>query len=48
MGHTVSVLDLVEAIFNGLPEEYDIFVILVNSHSETYIVEEINFLLLAQ
>lgn len=30
VGHTVTSQDYVEAIFNGLPEEYDTFVISVN------------------
>lgn len=31
VGHVLSDVDQVEAIFNGLPEEYDTFVISVNS-----------------
>lgn len=38
----------VEVIFNGMLEEYGSFIIFVNSRHETYTVEEINPLLLAQ
>lgn len=48
VGHIVAETDHIEAIFNGLPEDYDTFVISVNSRSETYMVEEIESLLLAQ
>lgn len=37
-----------EAIFNGLYEEYDTFLVSVNSRSELYTVEEIEPLLFAQ
>lgn len=48
MGHKLSDVDHVEAIFNGLPEEYDTFVISVDSKPESYSAEEIESLLLAQ
>lgn len=48
VGLVVAKSDLIEAIFNELPEDYDTFVISVNSRSETYMVEEIESLLLAQ
>lgn len=34
VGHVVSISDHVEANFSGLTEEYDTFLILVNSHSQ--------------
>lgn len=40
--------DHVEAIFNRLHEEYETFVISINSRAESYSVEEIESLLLAQ
>lgn len=48
VGHIVSSSDHIEAIFNGLSEEYDTFIISVNSRTEDYTVEEIEALLLAQ
>lgn len=45
--HTISFSDHLEAIFNGLLEEYDRFVIFVDSRSEIYTIE-IESLLLAQ
>lgn len=48
VGHIVSPQDHVETIFNGLPDEYDTFVISVNLRSENNSVEEIESLLLAQ
>lgn len=47
VGHTVSSSDHIESIFNGLPIEYDTFIITVNSITEDYTVEEIESLLLA-
>lgn len=47
-GHQLTYTDHIEAIFNGLPEEYDTFVISVSSRAEIYSVEEIESLLLAQ
>lgn len=46
VGHVISSSDHVEAIFNGLSEEYDMFVISGNFRS--YTIEEIESLLLAQ
>lgn len=48
VGHPVSSSYHIDAILNGLPEEYDTFVISINSRSESYVVEEIEALLLAQ
>lgn len=48
VGHQLTDTDHIEAIFNGLPEEYDTFVISVSSRAEIYSVEEIESLLLAQ
>lgn len=48
VGHQLSDTDHIEAIFNGLPEEYDTFVRSVNSRAELHSVEEIESLLLAQ
>lgn len=48
VGHFIIDADHIEAIFNGLLEEYDTFVILVNSRPESYTVAEIESLLLAQ
>lgn len=48
VGHPVSASDHIEAIFNGLHEDYNTFVISVSSRSESYMIEEIESLLLAQ
>lgn len=48
VGHIISSSNHVEAIFNGLLEKYDTFVISVNSRSECNFVEQIESLLLAQ
>lgn len=48
VGHIVSSSDHIDTIFNGLTEDYDIFVISVNSKTENYTVEQIESLLLAE
>lgn len=48
VGHVLSNTDEIEVIFNGLLEEYDTFVISVNSRLESSSVEEIESLRLAQ
>lgn len=48
VGHSVFETDHIEAIFNGLPKDDDTFVISLNSKSDSYTVEEIESLLLAQ
>lgn len=47
-GHPVSSNNHIDAVLNGLPREYDTFVVSINSRSENYIVEEIESLLPAQ
>lgn len=39
---TVSSSDHIEAIFNGLPIEYDTFIISVNSRPEDYMLKKSN------
>lgn len=46
--HIVSASDHIEAIFNGLLEDYDAIVITSNSQSEIYMIEERESLTLAQ
>lgn len=48
VGHTTSESDHIEFILNGLLESYDTFIVSVNSRSESYSIEEIESLLLAQ
>lgn len=48
VSHIVSSSYHIDAIFNGLSEEYDTFIISVNSRTEDYTVEETEALLLAQ
>lgn len=45
MGAPISVADHIEAILEGLPEEYNNFVVSVTSRSEPYSVDEIEALL---
>lgn len=42
VGRTVSSSDHIEAIFNGLPIEYDTFIISVNSRPEDYMLKKSN------
>lgn len=48
VGYCVSVSDHMEAIFNSLPQKYDIFVVSVSARSNSYTIDEIKSLLLAQ
>lgn len=47
-GHNLTTKDHVDAIFEGIPPEYETFVTSVNSRMEPYSVDEIESLLLAQ
>jgi len=48
IGFSISVADHIEAIFEGLPSEYDNFIPSVTSRIEPYFVLEIEALLVAQ
>lgn len=48
VGDFITDADHREAIFQGLPEEYDTSIISVSSRPEPYTVEELESLLLAQ
>ncbi|XP_024030851.1 uncharacterized protein LOC112094390 [Morus notabilis] len=48
VGHVIAHKDHIDAIFNGLPPEYDILEISVNSGFGEHSVEEIESLILAQ
>ena len=48
VGHSIFVEDHIDAIFEGLPLIYDIFVVSVNSRLDAYTVAEIESLLLVQ
>ncbi|RVX03711.1 Retrovirus-related Pol polyprotein from transposon RE1 [Vitis vinifera] len=48
VGHKISIKDHIDAIFEGLPQDYETFIISVNSRLDPYTVEEIEALLLAQ
>ncbi|XP_062086325.1 uncharacterized protein LOC133792434 [Humulus lupulus] len=48
VGHPVTSKEHIVAIFKGLPPDYDLFIISVNSRSQPYTVAEIESLLLAQ
>ena len=47
IGHTLSPQDHIEAIFNGLSKDYDVFITSVNTRTESYSVAEIEALLLS-
>uniref|UniRef100_A0A803QA28 Uncharacterized protein n=1 Tax=Cannabis sativa TaxID=3483 RepID=A0A803QA28_CANSA len=46
--HSQSAQDHIEAIFNGLPSEYDVFVTSVTTRKDAYTVAEIETLLMGQ
>uniref|UniRef100_A0A803PCZ9 Reverse transcriptase Ty1/copia-type domain-containing protein n=1 Tax=Cannabis sativa TaxID=3483 RepID=A0A803PCZ9_CANSA len=46
--HSTSPQDHIEAIFNGLPAEYNVFITSVNTRTDAYSVVEIEALLMAQ
>uniref|UniRef100_A0A803P8J1 Integrase catalytic domain-containing protein n=1 Tax=Cannabis sativa TaxID=3483 RepID=A0A803P8J1_CANSA len=48
IGHKQSSQDHIEAIFNGLPPEYDVFATSVTTRKESYSVAEIEALLMVQ
>ena len=48
VGHKSSIKDHIDAIFEGLPQDYETFTIYVNSRLDSYTVEEIEAFLLAQ
>ena len=48
VGHKSSIKDHIDAIFEGLPQDYETFIIYVNYRLDSYTVEEIEALLLAQ
>ena len=48
VGDVLATKDHIDAIIYGLSSEYDTFVVLVNSRNDSYIVAEIESMLLAQ
>lgn len=48
IGHTLTPQDHIEAIFNGLSKEYEVFITSVNTRSEPYTVAKIEALLMSQ
>ena len=48
VGHKSSIKDHIDAIFEGLLQDYETFIIYVNYRLDSYTVEEIEALLLAQ
>jgi len=48
IGSSISAEDHIDAILDGLPEEYDSFVMSVTSQIDPYIVQDIESLLMAQ
>ena len=48
VGYSVSTSDHIDAIFEGLPSEYDTLITVVTTRTYSYTVEEIEFIILAQ
>lgn len=48
IGHSMSAQDHIEAIFNGLSSDYNVFITSVNTRLDAYTVAEIEALLMAQ
>ena len=48
VGYSISTSDHIDTIFEGLPSEYDTLIIVVTTHTDSYIVDEIESILLAQ
>ncbi|PON73655.1 LOW QUALITY PROTEIN: hypothetical protein TorRG33x02_249130 [Trema orientale] len=48
VGHILTTKNHIDVIFEGLPSEYDTFVLTINTRTDTYIVAKIESLLLAQ
>lgn len=47
-GYSLSAKDHIDAIFDGLPSEYDAFIMLINSDIDPCSVDDIEYLLLTQ
>ena len=48
VGYSISTSDHIDTIFEGLPSEYDTLIIVVTTHTDSYIVDEIESILLAK
>ena len=48
VGHDLSPKDPIEAIFEALPSEDDTFITAINSHIDSYTIDEVESLLLSQ
>uniref|UniRef100_A0A803NHI6 Uncharacterized protein n=1 Tax=Cannabis sativa TaxID=3483 RepID=A0A803NHI6_CANSA len=48
IGHHINHVEPIEAIFNGLRSDYNVFIISINSRTNEYFVAEIKDLLMAQ
>jgi len=48
VGSPISIEEHIEIILDGLPEEYNAFITSVTSRTDSYTVEEVEALLLAQ
>ena len=48
VGHELSPKDYIDAIFEALPSEYDTFITAINSHIDSYTIDEVESFLLSQ
>ena len=48
VGYSISILDHIDAIFEGLSSKYDTLIIVVTTHTDSYTIDEIESVLLAQ
>ena len=48
VGYSISSSDHIEAIFEGLPSEYDTLITVVTTRTDLYTVDEIEYVILAQ
>ena len=48
VGYSISTSDHIDAIFEGLPSEHDTLITVVTTRTNSYTVDEIEYVLLAQ
>lgn len=48
IGYSLCAKDHIDAIFDGLPSEYDAFIMSINSRIDPFSVDDIEYLLLTQ
>ena len=48
VGHELSPKDYIDAIFGALPSEYETFITSINSHIDSYTIDEVESFLLSE